>query len=150
MTDQADVQANISTVVVRRKAVCYYWGAAFAGLSTAAALGILPVLETSAIALYALQGLVTEFLGARVTAKKVSFPFRPMPNISALVLWRRSLALADMKKISIRRRTAGGEDVRFSLRSGSIQSIALDSRTGRRDFLAAIASRAPHVSMARK
>lgn len=147
---EPEIQASFPTVVVRRRSYCYYWAAAFAGLSAAAWLGVGPFLETSAISLYALQGLASELLGARVTSKKVSFPYRLMPSVPALVAWRRGVRFADMKKISIRRRVAGGKDIRFSLRSGGISSIALDSRTGRRDFCAAIARRAPHVSMSRK
>jgi len=88
--------------VFRKSQWCWYWlifGVA-AGAAGSLAEGKSDGLAASVIVVYALQGLIAEGLGVRVSANRISVPRRLNPLLPQLLLWRASGSLEELEFVS--------------------------------------------------
>jgi hypothetical protein len=83
------------------------------------------------LALFGLQGLISELLGVRIDAGGLSFPRRVNANLPFFAFWRRRVPAAEISRIDMAER--GG--MRLSLVSADVVDVPLPDSARARDVI---------------
>lgn len=102
------------------------------------------------IAIYALQGAVTEYSGIRIEAASVCIPLRPLPRLPMFTFWSKRIYLSEIDSIRVKAPLFGVERALVRTLTGHDWHVYFSGRESRLWFLYLVEELQPKIIIYRR